>query len=98
MPKFQQIKTDDPNIEEYMFRCPGCGGAHMIRTKGDRPCWTWNGDVEKPTCSPSLLVGHGTSYQCHSFISDGKIQFLGDCWHDLRGQTVDIPEWEFIDS
>lgn len=25
---------------------------------------------------------------CHSFIRDGKIQFLGDCTHHLKGQTV----------
>jgi hypothetical protein len=33
---------------------------------------------------------------CHLFMTDGKIQFLGDCSHDLKGQTVDcpeIPEW-----
>ncbi len=30
---------------------------------------------------------------CHSFITEGRIQFLGDCTHDLAGQTVPIPEW-----
>jgi hypothetical protein len=29
-------------------------------------------------------------YQCHSFVTDGKIQFLTDCSHELRGQTVDL--------
>lgn len=33
-------------------------------------------------------------YRCHSFITDGRIQFLGDCTHALAGQTVDIPQWE----
>jgi hypothetical protein len=94
MAKFQKVKTDEPGVTEYVFTCPGCGGLHMIRTEGERPRWEWNGDVDKPTCSPSLLVGPGTSYQCHSFIKDGHIQFLGDCWHELRGQTVEIPEWE----
>jgi hypothetical protein len=28
---------------------------------------------------------------CHSFITDGRIQFLGDCTHKLAGQTVEIP-------
>lgn len=31
---------------------------------------------------------------CHSFITDGRIQFLGDCTHSLAGQTVDLPEIE----
>lgn len=95
MAKFLKLKTDDPDVVEYIFKCPGCnGGAHMIRTQGERPRWDWNGDVDKPTCSPSLLVGPGTSFQCHSFIRDGQIQFLDDCWHELRGQTVDIPDWQ----
>jgi hypothetical protein len=31
---------------------------------------------------------------CHSFVTDGKIQFLSDCTHELAGQTVELPEWE----
>ena len=31
---------------------------------------------------------------CHSFVTDGQIQFLGDCTHALAGQTVDLPDWE----
>jgi hypothetical protein len=29
---------------------------------------------------------------CHSFVTDGRIQFLGDCTHALAGQTVPLPE------
>ncbi len=28
---------------------------------------------------------------CHSFVTDGRIQFLPDCTHNLAGQTVAIP-------
>lgn len=28
---------------------------------------------------------------CHSFITDGRIQFLDDCTHALAGQIVDLP-------
>jgi hypothetical protein len=31
---------------------------------------------------------------CHSFITDGRIQFLSDCTHALAGQTVDLPNIE----
>lgn len=31
---------------------------------------------------------------CHSFVTDGRIQFLGDCTHALAGQTVDLPDFE----
>ena len=30
-------------------------------------------------------------FLCHSFVTDGQIQFLGDCTHKLAGQTVPLP-------
>lgn len=35
----------------------------------------------------------GTDEVCHSFITDGRIQFLSDCSHSLANQTIDLPEW-----
>lgn len=32
---------------------------------------------------------------CHSFVTDGRIQFLADSTHALAGQTVDLPDWDF---
>ena len=29
---------------------------------------------------------------CHSFVIEGKIQFLSDCTHSLAGQTIDLPD------
>ena len=29
---------------------------------------------------------------CHSFVTDGCIQFLSDCTHALAGQTVPLPD------
>ncbi len=97
MPKLH-LSTDITNefghIVQYAFYCPGCKNAHIVRTSGPRPCWEYNGNVDFPTFSPSIFVGPGTKFQCHSFVKDGKIQFLGDCYHELKNQTVDIPEWE----
>lgn len=31
---------------------------------------------------------------CHSFVTDGNIQFLADCTHVLAGQTVPLPDFE----
>ena len=31
---------------------------------------------------------------CHSFVRDGRIEFLSDCTHSLAGQTVDLPVLE----
>ena len=35
----------------------------------------------------------GADVVCHSFVLEGRIQFLGDCTHHLAGQTVDLPDW-----
>lgn len=29
---------------------------------------------------------------CHTFITNGMVQFLGDCTHALAGQTLPLPE------
>lgn len=29
-------------------------------------------------------------YKCHTWIGDGKAQFLEDCTHELKGQTLDL--------
>jgi len=74
------------------FFCPGCEEAHAVRvmSTGGGSVWEWNGSEEAPTFSPSLLcTGVG---RCHSFIKDGKIQFLNDCSHALAGKTVPLPE------
>lgn len=82
-----------------MFHCPGCECAHGVRPQGPGPSpqWGWNGSMDRPTFSPSLLVT--TDYPdhrdvCHSFVRDGQIQFLTDCTHGLAGRTVEIPDWD----
>jgi hypothetical protein len=82
---------------DWGFHCPGCGYLHSFRVNGDttRPQWKWNGSTDKPTFTPSLLVNqHHPASRCHSFVTDGKIQFLSDCWHHLKGQTVELPDWD----
>jgi hypothetical protein len=37
--------------------CPGCDGPHKIHTgEGAGPRWGYNGNAEKPTFTPSVLV------------------------------------------
>jgi hypothetical protein len=88
--------TDPEYGNVLAFKCPGCKINHPFNVGGNKgPQWTWNGSMELPTFSPSLLV-HGSvpERRCHSFVKDGKIQFLSDCYHKLAGQTVDIPEYD----
>ena len=81
-----------------VFRCPACDTWHTVRVQEPHN-WSWNGDLERPTLSPSVFVNapgnqhrHPAAPSCHSFVTDGRIQFLGDCTHALAGQTVDLPE------
>lgn len=80
-------------------------------TREGTGCWTWNGDVNKPTLRPSVLT-QGTEkitdeeyrrllaggeveprdFRCHTWVNDGQAQFLDDCSHSLRGQTIDLLE------
>lgn len=106
------------------FWCPGCNCVHQIAVgEGQGPRWGYNGNPEKPTFAPSVLVrsGHYAGHHkpgdccwctynaehpeeddpafkcgiCHTFVTDGRIQFLSDCTHHLAGQTVDMVEkWE----
>lgn len=106
MPRVEPINNQSGQLAGYIFECPGCGQWHMITTKepnGRGAKWSFNGDVERPTFNPSLLVrsefNNGKpSAVCHSFIRDGRIQFLSDCTHALAGQTVELREVEDDDA
>lgn len=87
------------NREEYVFYCPGCKICHQF----ELPKWKFNKDLENPTVSPSLLMRGGqkrnlTSEEvlprCHLYIRNGNIQFLKDCTHPLKNQTIPMVDWE----
>lgn len=43
---------------QLRFECPGCGDNHIVPTAGPHK-WGFNGDLEKPTFHPSLMVRSG---------------------------------------
>lgn len=109
----------------FIWWCPGCRSAHHINVgSGSGPQWTWNGDADRPSFQPSVLVrgirqdmtteelidyDHAAENQssdellanpkfgtrCHVYVTDGQIQFLGDCTHDHANKTVPIPPWPY---
>ena len=79
---------------QYLYMCPGCGYEHAFGLVSEGGHHQFNMDLNNPTISPSLLQNFSPDKICHSFIRDGKIQFLGDCWHDLKNKIVDLPEIE----
>ncbi|MFN4360536.1 MAG: DUF6527 family protein [Hylemonella sp.] len=89
--------------------CNEAHGVSVARPAGQPgPVWGYNENPNKPTFTPSVLVRTGRAVDpafvpepgdppevCHSFVTNGRIQFLNDCTHGLAGQTVDLPEkWE----
>lgn len=152
------VVNDKDEVTGHMIMCPACEYGHLF----DAGRWSFNGDVDRPTFSPSMLSksNHSwskissdqwvslkpkTSYYsyrvprallpgfpadrsessleelamimgidpiltevtkkvetwmdtfpiwvCHSFVRDGKIEFLGDCTHEFAGKTVDLEAW-----
>ena len=78
--------------EGYMHYCDGCDSYHRINV--DKPNahtgaqWTFDGNVECPTFSPSInIVG-----QCHYFIQQGNSIYCTDSKHNLAGKTVPLPK------
>jgi len=117
----KKLRISDDGLTQFF--CPGCLHRHAIQVgEGEHPHWAWNGDMDKPTFTPSILVTgrkftpkgradyeawyaagcpknedgslhefEGAESRCHSFITNGQIQFLSDCTHGLAGQTVPLP-------
>lgn len=97
--------VDDHGVKytSLMFVCPGCvaggpegyQGIHLLPVNCSdvkNPSWEFNGDLEKPTLSPSILTKGGYVEVCHSFLTDGVFEFLTDSTHPLAGQKVPIPD------
>ena len=73
----------------------------LSKSRKDTPNWSWNGSVEAPTLRPSLLTNKDTDRRCHVWVTDGKVQFLNDTKHDLKGQTIpllDIDSCRYINN
>ncbi len=97
----------------YFHWCPACQEMHPLPDS-----WTFNGNVDKPTFSPSFKheglklnkdangkwVGEGRdawlydangkpiSEVCHYILTDGVLNFCGDCTHDMAGKSVPMAE------
>lgn len=78
---------------QYHYFCMGCGYTHCFELKSAGGHHDFNMDLDNPTVSPSLLQNFGGgSKLCHSFIRNGKIQYLNDCQHSYAGYAIELPE------
>lgn len=97
MPKIKFITNT-----ELTFYCLACKEYHNLNTT-----WNFNGNFDKPTIRPSLLITlkwwneitnkyDKEVQRCHSYITDGKIEYLSDCKHDMKGMTVELPNVDWL--
>lgn len=94
--------VEKTNLVEFM--CPACQIKHQIPVNKEKfrpPFWGWNENLSAPTFTPSIKVTHyrapGGEWTdketiCHSFVTDGKISFCGDCTHEMKDVTVELPD------
>lgn len=88
-----------------MHWCPGCEQAHVIYcNRAEKPSWTWNGDINRPTCTPSVLCftthdeegeklpNNARRTLCHYFLTDGNLVFCSDSPHAFVGKTIPLPD------
>lgn len=91
--KYREVPPRDAT--HIRITMPGPMGNLLLAVHtGQRPAvqtssWHWNGDVDKPTLKPSVLNTR-PGFRCHSFITDGIVDFLRDTTHELSGQKVPL--------
>ena len=111
MPKVLE-SWDKDQEKVYLIECPGCGHCHMFDKRwtfnGDFDKPTFRASMlskyrhpkgysnENP--APKGWVGEYVEEICHSFVTDGMIEYLSDCTHELAGKTIELPDFDKEDS
>jgi hypothetical protein len=92
-------KIKDWEDGTYSHECLGCKGHHKVPTTKESSrnghIWTFNGDFNKPTFSPSVNNSWGEPpfKRCHYVITNGMIAYCDDCTHSFKGQTIELPNY-----
>lgn len=85
-PNSEYEKLQGEGHEEYLFHCFGCGHDHRYTVQWGKnsnrtePRWAFNGDMNKPTFAPSLLM------RWKDWPSDGEAARI------LAGEKVEIKQ------
>jgi hypothetical protein len=59
MAKLYKVKNWEPGLPDVHFHCPGCNCDHGVWTSvtpKNHSIWGFNGSMDKPTFTPSILV------------------------------------------
>lgn len=101
------MKVTPAGENTWKFWCPGCGSAHVVSDAWEVNVDTATISpsilvyavrklIDEELVGDALTAPENvySTPRCHSFVTSGQIQFLGDCTHALVGQTVELPDWE----
>lgn len=85
-------------VKYFFFYCVGCKHQHTIMVDDNNTGWSFNGNFEKPTFTPSLLntvpeLEGNPKKVCHLFVTDGKLIYQSDCTHEFANRTVDMKDF-----
>ena len=86
------IEKSDPRMEahcDFLFWCPVCKCGHGIWTKqrnGMGAVWSFNGDMEKPTFQPSLLITQ--DLWTHPVTPENLKEWEAKPWHQEKVRHV----------
>ena len=102
----REFKYDEqPGCVGYWVFCPACESSHRFLVEfppDPAQVWTFDGNEESPTFSPSLLVEQRRwreseqrwiDNRCHSYLEAGVWRFLNDSTHAMAGQKVPMVEF-----
>jgi len=90
-----EVTSQENTHEGWAINCPGCGQVHFFDKR-----WTFNGDYDYPTFSPSHRIFHYINKDgsiattgCHITITNGVVKFHDDCNHDLAGKVMEFEKF-----
>lgn len=102
-------REDESNVVIF---CPGCREAHVFDKRwtfnGNFELPTFRASFltrsghyvtgqSKEECNICQREKPSICRICHSFVTDGRIEFLGDSSHALAGSTHMLPQWSGFD-
>lgn len=100
--KLRRGRSDISDVISHW--CPACEEVHVFTLHNSNgPHWSWDGNVDAPSFTPSMLIRVNTPdlphYQpnaassvCHYILTAGIINYCADSTHAMSGQSVPLPD------
>lgn len=80
-----QLERDAAGQGWYHW-CPACQMRHRLPDQ-----WKFDGNLERPTFTPSFKHSFGKGRVCHYILTKGQLHYCSDCTHNMAGQVVPLP-------